>query len=118
MFKRKKNSYFQLFTKKLYSYLHRIYISKYSTKKTRRERKKKNPFSTFNLTFSRTKFNRYPQVLLELEYQTNKFNEFLIFLQILILNIFQIFERNGDNNIGRVFEQRISINVIVITREI
>lgn len=117
MFKRKKNSYFQLFTKKLYSYLHRIYISKYSTKKTR-ERKKKNPFSRFNLTFSRTKFNRYPQVLLELEYQTNKFNEFLIFLQILILNIFQIFERNGDNNIGRVFEQRISINVIVITREI
>lgn len=116
MFKRKKKFLFSI-TKKLYSYLHRIYISKYSTKKTR-ERKKKNPFSRFNLTFSRTKFNRYPQVLLELEYQTNKFNEFLIFFQILILNIFQIFERNGDNNIGRVFEQRISINVIVITREI
>lgn len=77
MFKReKKNSYFQFTKKIIFLFTSYPYFEIFNEKT--RERKKKNPFSTFNLTFSQRNSIDILKFY-ELEYQTNKFNEFLIF---------------------------------------
>lgn len=75
MFKREKKKFLFSIYKKNYILIHIVSIFRNIQRKNTR---KKNPFSTFNLTFSQRNSIDILKFY-ELEYQTNKFNEFLIF---------------------------------------